>query len=228
MAVELSDALTAIRDLLDEPTPQFWSNTQLTNYINQGCAEVARKAEWKQTTAQINVAADTQKYTAPFDCYRIHRLEFTQSGTGNSVNTYTVEFRGYMEMDQVWGINQQWPANYPLYYTMWGAPPSMNIVLYPVPSTAGVLTVYYYQLTTPAINPTDTLDILTGWEDTIYDYACYRALRQDANASWKDFKATYEEKLAALYDTSRTFQDQAGTFSTGQAALPAWLTSEGY
>lgn len=228
MAVELSQALTAVRDLIDEPNPQFWSDTQLTSYLNQACYEVARKCEWKRATASITIIAETQKYTMPTDLYRAHRVEFMQTGTGNSVNTYTVEFRGYMEMDQVWGINQQWPANYPLYYTMWGAPPALQIVLYPVPSVPGTLTVYYYQLATPAALDTDLIDILEGWEDITYDYACYRAWIQDSNPAWKDAKGRYEEKLQALFDTTRNFQDQAGTFSTGQAALPAWLTSEGY
>jgi hypothetical protein len=211
VSVDLATAIVNVRDLLDEPTPQFWTDDQLTSYLNQACVEVARKAEWKRTRE--------------VDCYRIYRLEFVQS---DSINTYTVEFRGYMEMDQVWGINQQWPANYPLYYTMWGAPPNMNILLYPVPSGAGTLNCYYYQQITPVVSDSDFLDILDGWEDITYDYACYRALRQDSNPSWKDFKQTYEEKLQAFFDTTRSFQDQAGTFSTGQAALPAWLTSEGY
>lgn len=225
MAQTLATTLTNVRTLLDEPTPQFWSQAQLTNYINEGCADVARRSEWKRTALNIAVNAEQQNYLAPDDTYRIYRIEYMQA---SSINTYTVEFRGFMEMDQVWGINQSWPANYPLYYTLWNFPPTMEIILYPVPSSAGQLTVFYYQNITPAVSTTDNVDILQGFEDIVEDYAVYRALRQDAQASWKDFKQTYEEKLQFLYDTSRTFQDQAGTFSTGQAALPAWLTSEGY
>jgi hypothetical protein len=226
MVTTLTEGLTFVRDLLDETSAQFWTDEQLTNYINQGCAEVARKCEWKRTISNIAVTAEEQSVVAPTDTYRIYRLEFVQGD--NTVNTYTVEFRGYMEMDQVWGINQEWPANYPLYYTMWGAPPSLNIKLYPVPSESGTLNVYYYQLITPAVSDSDPIDILEGWEDLIWDYATYRAWIQDNNPSWKDAKARFAEKLADFYDTTRTFQDQAGTFSTGQAALPAWLTSEGY
>lgn len=225
MATTLTEGLTLIRDLLDEPTPQFWSNLQLTNYINQACTEVARKTEWKRARATVAVTAETQKYTMPTDLYRAYRVEFVQN---NSINTYTVEFRGYMEMDQVWGINQEWPANYPLYYTMWGAPPALQAILYPVPSEDGTLNVYYYQTITPVVSGSDNIDILEGWEDVIWDYVCYRAFRQDANPVWKEWQGTYAEKLADFFDTTRSFQDQAGTFSTGQAALPAWLTSEGY
>jgi len=175
-------------------------------------------------TATITVTANTQKYTAPTDVYRIYRIEFVPTG---SQDNYTVEFRGYMEMDQIWGINQQWPASYPLYYTMWKVPPTMQIVLYPVPAQAGTLNVYYYEQITPVVSGTDPLDVLEGWEDVVYDYAVYRALRKDADPRWQEFKGTYEDKLLAMIDTTRTFQDQAGTFTTGQAALPSWLISDG-
>jgi hypothetical protein len=132
-----------------------------------------------------------------------------------------------MEMDQIWGINQQWPASYPLYYTLWKVPPTMTILVYPVPSQAGALTVYYYQQITPAVATTDLIDVLSGWEDVVHDYACYRALRKDADPRWQEFKATYDEKVIVMVDSTRTFQDQAGTFTTGQAALPSWLVSDG-
>jgi hypothetical protein len=224
MAVTLTTALTNTRSLLDEPNPQFWSNLELTNWINEACSDIARKVEWKRQTAMISVVSGTQDYTAPTDVYRIYRIEFVPSA---SIDTYTVEFRGYMEMDQIWGINQQWPASYPLYYTLWKVPPSMTIILYPVPSQAGTLNVYYYQQITAAVSGSDDIDCLVGWEDLVYDYAVYRALRKDADPRWQEFKGTYEDKLVEMMNSTRTFQDQAGTFTTGQAALPEWLVSDG-
>jgi hypothetical protein len=224
MTQTLSVALSSVRSLLDEPSAQFWSDAELTHWINAGCTDLARRVEWKRAQATIAVTGGTQSYTAPVDTYRIYRIQFTPT---SSQNTYTVEFRGYMEMDQIWGINQQWPASYPLYYTLWKVPPTMSIILYPVPSQAGNLTVFYYQQVVPAVATTDNIDVLSGWEDTVDDYACYRALRKDADPRWQDFKASYEEKVTAMIDTTRTFQDQAGTFTTGQSALPTWLVSDG-
>ena len=224
MAVTLLQARTQVRELLDEASAQFWTDANLNDWLNEACADVARRLEWKRVIANIDVDAGTQTYTAPVDVYRIHRIEFVPD---SSNNTYTVEFRGYMEMDQIWGINQQWPANYPLYYTLWKVPPIMSIILYPVPSQNGTLNVYYYQNITKAVADGDNIDCLVGWEDVTYDYAVYRALRKDADSRWQDFKATYEEKLISMEDSTRTFQDQAGTFTTGQAALPTWLVSDG-
>ncbi len=220
----LTTMLTNVRSLLDEPNPQFWSNAELTVWINEACAEIARKCEWKRAQATIDVDAATQNYTAPTDLYRIYRITFQPD---SSMDTYTVEWRGMMEMDQIWGINQEWPASYPLYYTTWKVPPNLNIQLYPVPSQDGTLTVYYYQQITPVVSGSDPVDVLEGYEDIVEDYTLYRALRKDADPRWNEFKQTYEAKLEDLYENSRTFQDQAGTFTTGQAALPEWLVSDG-
>jgi len=227
MTVTLATALSNVRSLLDEPQAQFWSDSELTNWINQACSEIARKVEWKRAQTTIAVTVGNQQYTGPADMYRIYRLEFRPTPGAGGTNTYTVEYRGYMEMDQIWGINQQWPASYPLYYTTWKVPPNLTILLYPVPSQAGNLTAYYYQQITPASATTDPIDALAGWEDATYDYAVYRALRKDNDPRWQDFKATYEDKLVAMVDATRTFQDQAGTFTTGQSALPSWLVSDG-
>lgn len=224
MGITLTQMTANVRSLLDEPNPQFWSNAELTSWMNECCAEVARKAEWKRAQTNISVVAETQSYVGPTDMIRFYRITFSPSG---SDNTYTVEWRGMMEMDQIWGINQEWPASYPLYYTTWKVPPNLSVILYPVPSQAGELTCYYYQQPTPAVAGSDDIDILSGYEDIVVDYTMYRALRKDADPRWQEFKQTYEDKLVALQENAETFQDQAGTFTTGQAALPDWLVSDG-
>jgi hypothetical protein len=228
MSVPLVQARTFARDLLDEATPQFWTNTQLNEWINEACADAQRRVEWKETTATLTVDVNTQDFPAPDNTMRIHKVEFNPAPqAGNNQNTYTLEYRGFMEMDQIWGINQVWPATYPLYYTLWGNPGigTLKIRTYPVASQAGFLYVHYYPLTVPAALDSDPLDMLQGYEDLVTDYCMYRALRKDADPRWQEAKTSYEEKLSALMDASRTFQDQAGTFTTGQQALPQWLTS---
>lgn len=224
MPITLATAISDVRDYLDEPNAAFWTDQQLTNWINQGAVELGRRVEWKRAIGTIPVVVGTQTYTAPTDVYRIHRVDFAPT---SSDNTYTLEFRGYMEMDQIWGINQQWPASYPLYYTLWGVPPTMSIITYPVSSQAGTMHVFYYQHVTGAVLTTDLIDVLEGWSDAVVDFAVYRALQKDSDPRWQDWKTIFEEKLVAMTNETRTFQDQAGTFTTGQAALPVWLVSDG-
>ena len=112
----LSTALTEIRDFLDEPTAQQWSNTQITSYINLGQADVQRKSEALRQMVTLEVLENVQKYVAPSDILRIYRLEYIPSG---STQTYGLEFRGYNEMDAVWGTYQQYTGAFPSLYTLW-------------------------------------------------------------------------------------------------------------
>lgn len=228
MSISLVTARTNVRSLLDETTPQFWSNAQINQWLNEGCADAQRRVEWKEKQATLSVVPNTQNYPAPDDVLRLHRVEFNPNpNSGNAQDTYTLEYRGLMEMDQIWGIYQQWPAIYPLYYTLWGQPGigSLQIKTYPVSAQAGVMYVYYFPNIIQAIADTDNLDIAQGFEDMLNDYCMYRALRRDADPRWQEAKQDYEDKLEQLQGSSRTYQDQAGAFTTGQQSLPYWLTS---
>ena len=219
---ELSTALTEIRDFLDEPSAQMWSNSQLTSYINLGQADVQRKAEALRQLVSIPVIDNVQKYIAPSDILRIYRLEYIPTG---SQQTYGLEFRGYNEMDAVWGTYQQYTGAFPSLYTLWAQPPTLQIVAYPVPSQTGTFNCFYYRQAVPVVEPTDTLDCLPGYESVIYDYAVYRALRQDADPRWQDQAQLYTDNLQQLINMSRTFTDQANFFSTGTSNVPAWLVN---
>jgi hypothetical protein len=219
---QLSQALTEVRDFLDEPTAQMWTDTQLTSYINLGQADVQRKSEALRNLTTIPVLTNTQKYVAPSDLMRIYRLEYIPSG---STQTYGLEFRGYNEMDAVWGTYQQYTGAFPSLYTLWAQPPKLQIVAYPVPSQAGIFQCFYYRLPVPVAANTDTLDCLPGYESLIYDYAVYRALRQDADPRWQDQFQLYQDNLNSMISLSRTFTDQANFFSTGTSNVPAWLVN---
>jgi hypothetical protein len=218
----LSTALTEVRDFLDEPVAQQWSNTQLTSYINLGQAEVQRKSESLRNLVTIEVLENVQKYIAPSDIFRIYRLEYIPEG---STQTYGLEFRGYNEMDAVWGTYQQYTGAFPSLYTLWSNPPTLQIVAYPVPSQTGLFQCFYYRQAVPVVNQTDTLDCLPGYESIIYDYAVYRALRQDADPRWQDQFNLYTQNLQSMVDLSRSFTDQANFFSTGTSNVPAWLVN---
>jgi hypothetical protein len=234
MAVTLTSALTNTRSLLDEPSNSnspFWTDAELTVWLNEGCVELQRRCEWKQDVVTIPVTVDTQFYAAPQNIMRIHRVTFVQNypGSTESPNTYTLEYRGFMEMDQLWGINQQWPASYPLYYTLWGNPGAANstlqLILYPVPSQSGNLFVYTYPNIIPVStsNESANIDAPNGFEDVVYNYASYRALLKDADPRWQQFKSLYEDGVVMVTNSTTDYQDQANFVSTGQVALPAWL-----
>ncbi len=233
--ITLTNALLTVRSMLDEPVQAEWSDTELTTWLNEACADMERRTETLMQMQSQNVTVSQQTYPAPSDVLRIYRVEFYQA---NSPLMYALRYRGLEGMDQYWGNLPALPSAFPYLWTMWYSPvgadasPSaantqLQIKLYPVPATTGTINVYYYRQITPVVIGTDTLDCLPGWEDTAYDYCVYKALRKDADSRWKDQQAIYEEKIAQMAETTRRFTDQPEFITTGPIGTPAWLLGGG-
>jgi hypothetical protein len=233
--VSLANALTIVRSMLDEPNAAFWTNTELTTWLNEGCVDIQRRAEILRQEQNINIVVDQQSYDAPNDVHRIYRIVYNQVG---STLVYPLRYRGLEGMDQYWGNIPSLPSAFPYLYTLWyspvgsGASPTptanqLQIILYPAPAEAGSLTVFYYRLVVPVVASTDTLDITPGWEDIVYDYTVYKALRKDADPRWKDQQALYEQKLQDLIAVTRSFTDQPDYVTTGPSGTPTWLYGGG-
>src|SRR5271157_6293684 len=117
MATTLATMTTEVRSILDEPNAQFWSNSEITTWINQGCENFAQRTRTLRTQETIQVVAKTQNYITPADIYAINRVEFVPTSTGQ-VFIYPLDFMGYNEMDQAWGVYQTFPAAWPQAFTL--------------------------------------------------------------------------------------------------------------
>lgn len=220
MPTSLSTTLEDVRARISEASPIFWQDTDLTNWINEACRDIARRAECLWSLANISVVANTQTYPGPITMIRIHKIEFSPTGTSL---TYPVEASNILNMDQIWGIRQNVPSTYPSFYTLWGNTPNVTIKLFPVPAVAGNLAVYYYRIPTPVNNPIDTLDIPEGWQDCVSLYCEYVAKRKDHNPEWKDAKEDYEAKLSDLIGRTYELHDQANFIFTGGGYVPDYI-----
>lgn len=232
--MNLSTARTEVRDIIDEATQQFWLDSQINTWLNQGCWDIARRALCLRQTVQVPVAANVQNYDAPVNMYQLYRVEFFPT-TGTFI--YPLTFMGYNEADQAWGTYQSFPAAWPEIVVLWNNPGQSSIDiqpqyssplqmrLFPVPAQTGVLNVFFYRNVVDAVLDTDQLDTLPGWEDLAVEYAVYKAKRKDKEADWQDAFAFYEQKLNDLIMVSGQFHDQAGTFSTGQSQWPPWAVA---
>lgn len=225
----LTIMLDRVRSRLDESTTRFWTDAELTTWINEGARDIARRAEVLEATTTINTVANTQEYALPTNTLRVYRAEWSRDGaTGTTV--IPLEYRDFHSMDSVWWSNSRQGRGDPFYFTMWGFPPSLNMVLYPTPDvsvTAGIK-LYYYRLPTAAASGSDEVECPSGWEDAILDYCEYSAWRKDGNQQWGDSKNLYEQKLNSLIETTRRWTDQAGTVTAGGGPLPRWIYDDGY
>jgi hypothetical protein len=224
VALTLTNCLTEVRSLLDEPTAQFWSNSELTTWINQGCENFAQRTRTLRTQETVSVVANQQNYTAPPDQYALYRVEYQPTATGQ-VFIYPLDFMGYNEMDQAWGVYQTFPAAWPQAYTLWGNPPNLQIRLFPVPDQAGILNVFGYREPVAVVNNTDLVDILQGYEEAVIEYAVFKAKRKDKDPSWQEAKQNYEDILTDATNNTGWFTDQPGQMTTGQSQWPPWALS---
>ena len=224
MAVLMSTAITEVRTLLNESAAAFWTNAQLQSWINQGCEDVARRAEVLWQEATITVAANQQYYNFPADFLTAHRAEFSPT---NSTQTYSLEFRTINSMDEIWGILHNLPAAWPQYFTIRGN--NVNgyfLMLYPSPGQTGILTVYYYRQAVVQSNTAGYIDTQSGWEDIVYHYAVWKAKRASKDPSWQEDFQLYEAMLAQLIDKTRNMTDQGSQVTSGIANWPTYTYAD--
>ena len=226
MTYTLLQGTTEARALLDEASPgSMWSDAQIHSWLNQATMDVARRAEnlWQEDA--ISVTALQQIYPFPSDFLNCHRAEFL---LGSGPQTYNVEYREINAMDEVWGVLHNLPQAWPQYFTIRGNTTNgLFLFLYPAPGATGTLTVYYYRQAKAAVNSSDLLDVQPGWEDIVFDYAVYKALRAAKDPRWQEAFQLYEGKLQQLIDKSRTFTDLGTQVTTGTPQWPVYAYGSG-
>lgn len=234
MPVTLSDVIRRTRSKLDEAVSSLYTNTELTDWINDGARDLARRAEdLLDFNTSIAISSGVGKYPLPADVIRVHRLEFVPTGQNQ---TYPITLATHEEMDAIWGATQSTQSSTPSYAVVWGFPggsgsAAHTIQFYPVPAQAGVINLYYYRLPyrflDPIANPgelTKTLEVVEGWDDLVVQFAFYQGLKKDRDERWKDEKGEYESNVATLIDTTRRWHDQAGAITTATGSyIPSWL-----
>jgi hypothetical protein len=256
MPQQLIDAIRRVRANIDEPAypslpnstsssgPFFrmYTDTEITDWLNDGLRDVSRRAEDLLTTDTSIViqpyvpipGMSAPTYPLQTDIIRVYRIEFIPLGAINQ--TYPLVASNQQQMDQIWGTYQQNPASYPQFWVTRGYPGGtgrnlFSLQVYPVPSQGGTLQIFYYRnpirIGDPVATPTNysvPLDIVEGWDDMAVEYATYKALQKARNAEWKDRKSEYEEKVTQMIDVTRQWTDQPQYFSFGTRFMPSWLT----
>jgi len=81
MAYTLANAITEIRALINEDTPAFWSDDDITEWIKQGCLDWSEKSLLHIAEDTITLVASQHQYTTS-----------TDSHIGNAIRTIHAEY----------------------------------------------------------------------------------------------------------------------------------------
>jgi hypothetical protein len=227
MTVTLASALTEVRSRLDEPNQQFWTNTELTNWLNQGAQDIARQAQALWMQVNIPAVPGQQYYRLPLDFLGVHRIDFAIE---NSDQIYNLEYRGLKTMDELWGILQHLPAAFPQAFYLWNdagyAGGQGYFGTYPVVGESGTFIVYYYRNAIRATVDTDLLDVTPAYEDLTYYYCVAQAKMKDRDPTWQDNMGWYKDQLQNMFDKTSRFTDQGDQFTSGTPNWPLYLYTD--
>lgn len=225
MPTTVATAVEAVRERLDELDAAQWSDKQLRRWLDEAAKNIARETHILIDSDSITVTADTSEYTVPSDVLRLLHVYFTPTGDAN--RDIPIEPRDWQALDAVWGDRQNdFSSDYPRYYTIIGYSPNTTLKLWPVPSTGGTLTVYSARL--PASIDVDLgggdIDVPTGWEDVMYEYAEYMALRKDRDDRYQIAYQAYVEKLERLKEMGNQLNAPNEFIPSGAGGMvPNWI-----
>jgi hypothetical protein len=234
----MTEALAAMRVRLDEPVAAQWSDADLRRWLAEGQRDIARRTKCFEKTASLAVTANNRFVTAPSDLLTdgIRAAYFTSTSSyavtsTTSTQLHPLEYTNIKSLDHAWIMNQaQDKAHRPSMFTMWGMVPTASFILYPVPQVAGSLILYYFRAAidpwasnyTSASNDSSSLDVPLGWEDAVYEYAEYNALRKDNSPRWQDAFSLYEKKIQNLMYATQTHSDQPSFITPYRTPAPPW------
>jgi hypothetical protein len=201
MATTLSGYITETRRLLHDVNANFWTNAELTDYINDGRSTMVRDTGCSRVL---------QSYTAP---YNVETIDFSALPEG--ANTIDV-----LNINLYWG-NSRVPLYYlpwtdfnaqlrywqnytgrPIGYSMYGP---KKIFIGPKPDQAYVMELDTVVLPEPLVNLADVETLPTPFTEAVPFYAAYIAKYQEQSYGEAEiFKAEYAKHVMEALNTTFT------------------------
>lgn len=201
MATTLSGYITETRRLLHDVNANFWTNAELTDYINDGRSTMVRDTGCNRVL---------QSYTAP---YNVETIDFSALPEG--VNTIDV-----LNVNLYWG-NSRVPLYYlpwtdfnaqlrywqnytgrPIGYSMYGP---KKVFIGPKPDQAYLMELDTVVLPEPLVTLSEVETLPTPFTEAVPFYAAYIAKYQEQSYGEAEiFKAEYTKHVLEALNTTFT------------------------
>lgn len=175
------------------------------------------------TTGQIDPVTQAQTFPLPNDFYKLMRVEVALNG-GDPNSWVTLR-----QFDAIQANLWNFPNVYTFYgitnlrYRIWGA----NLQIVPIASAGQTIRIWYSPRPNQLLNPTDTLDAISGWEEYIVADVCIKMLAKEESDSsiFMEQKAALMKRIEEAAENRNVGEPQ--TVSDSKTRNFAWSDSSG-
>lgn len=183
------------RQFGDEAGVQI-TDADIIRWINEGSMEIISKNPIKEATASTTTVVGTKNYNMPTDIIKMIGVEYDNTFLTATSMEGMKEQAGSFQTTQ--GVPQFW-------YMF-----ANVIYLWPVPSAAKTLVIYYVQAPTGVTNSADLLPIPDRYYGRLRDFCMQRAAELDEDqASAMAQRKLFEDKLNEMTNAEH---EQQGAF----------------
>uniref|UniRef100_A0A6M3XAB4 Uncharacterized protein n=1 Tax=viral metagenome TaxID=1070528 RepID=A0A6M3XAB4_9ZZZZ len=156
MAYTEASLLTQVRSILNEPSEQFFDDTEITAWLKEAAIDISTKTMCVETSAAVTVTAGTLDATEPTDCLKVYAVYISNKGLMR------------IHPRQIAHITPT-PSTIPQFYYHFAG----KLGFYPIASTGMTATVLYSKLVDSVVN------LPYEYQEYAIDYAVYRAKLKD-------------------------------------------------
>jgi hypothetical protein len=197
----LQTYITQCRRLLHDANANFWSDSELTDYINAARERLVRDTGCLRTIQTVNTVTSQEVYQFSALPSGIQTMDIL------NINLYWGNTRiplRYLPWTQFNAELRFW-QNYigrPIAFTVYG---QQAFYLAPVPDQVYAMELDTIILPTALVNATDVDPIISPWTDPVAYYACHTAkFKEQSYGEAEIFLNQYKAKAMSVINTTFT------------------------
>jgi hypothetical protein len=197
----LQTYITQCRRLLHDANANFWSDSELTDYINAARERLVRDTGCLRTIQTVNTVTNQEVYQFSALPSGIQTMDIL------NINLYWGNTRiplRYLPWTQFNAELRFWQNYYgrPIAFTVYG---QQAFYLAPVPDQVYAMELDTIILPTALVNLTDVDAIISPWTDPVPYYACHTAkFKEQSYGEAEIFLNQYKAKAMSVINTSFT------------------------
>jgi hypothetical protein len=193
--MKLTDCITRVRNISGDTTSLQFTDSQVTDWVNDGIRECAVQNNLLQKRATQNSVVGQSDYALPADILKLHSIKY------DDVKLPVITLEEFDEQYSGVGASTTVQRGTPSVCYIWAG----LLVLFPAPNVVKALVTDYTYRATDLASPADAnteLPLPVGYHSRIVDYCLAQVYLQDDN------NTMYQVKMQEFQTGVQNLKDQ--------------------